>query len=187
VCSLTFARPATRTPTVGSPSSWLVMDQETGSDPRACWRAALLHPPRRKDCLGRWPEDLIQHLPPPKDLPPASTPRRSALPSSRPRCRQPALLQVNPEYLACLLALPVLERERLLGVIGRSQRPALFQRSGVPWSTGPAISTSSLLGFAATEKTELNDPDWTVGIKARPRPEWWLLAGRCAARAGEPR
>src|SRR6266404_1015894 len=63
------------------------------------------------------PEDLIQHLPPPKDLPPGIDPPRPISVTFIPASvfDNPALLQVNPEYLACLLSLPLLERERLLG------------------------------------------------------------------------
>ena len=49
----------------------------------------------------------------------------------------PALLQVNPEYLALLLSLPLLERERLLGGNWKIRPAAGLSLSG----SGAALST----------------------------------------------
>src|SRR6266849_2980154 len=75
------------------------------------------------------PEDLIQHLPPPETLPPGVDPPQPISVTFIPASvfDNPALLQVNPEYLAWLLALPLLESERLLGSISSG--------NGVPSST----------------------------------------------------
>jgi len=75
----------------------------------------------------------------------------------------------------------VLERERLLG--GNWKDPAggraLFQSGvGVPAvARSRRISTSSLLGLAATEKTELKRPGLDRRHQARPRSDggYWLL------------
>jgi len=92
----------------------------------------------------------------------------------------PALLQVNPEYLAWLLSLPLLERERLLGGNWKI-RPAAGLYFKREWCAVADLAPADLdvvryWDLAATEKTELNDPDWTVGIKLGPRQERRLLA-----------
>src|SRR6516225_9150776 len=59
------------------------------------------------------PEDLLQYLPQPEDLPPGFDPPRPISVTFIPATvfDNPALLRVNPEYLAWLLSLPTLERE----------------------------------------------------------------------------
>src|SRR5439155_111492 len=81
----------------------------------------------------------------------------------------PALLRVNPDYLAWLLSLPLLERERLLGGNWKI-RPAAglyFKREwcAVVDQIPADLDIVRYWDLAATEKTELNDPDWTVGVK----------------------
>src|SRR6202030_4112017 len=81
----------------------------------------------------------------------------------------PALLQVSPEYLAWLLSLPRLERERLLNGNWKI-RPAAglyFKREwcAVADEVPADLDVVRYWDLAATEKTEFNDPDWTVGIK----------------------
>jgi Terminase large subunit, T4likevirus-type, N-terminal len=63
------------------------------------------------------PEELMQHLPRPEDLPPGLDPPRPISVTFIPATvlDNPALLRVNPEYFTWLLSLPLLERERLLG------------------------------------------------------------------------
>jgi len=58
------------------------------------------------------PEDLLQYLPRPEDLPPGFDLPRPISVTFIPATvfDNPALLQVNPEYLAWLLSLPLLER-----------------------------------------------------------------------------
>jgi len=93
----------------------------------------------------------------------------------------PALLRVNPEYFTWLLSLPLLERERLLGGNWKI-RPAAglyFKREWCPvLDAVPAdLDVIRYWDLAATEKTEFNDPDWTVGIKLGRDREggYWLL------------
>ena len=81
----------------------------------------------------------------------------------------PILLRANPEYYAWLLSLPTLERERLLGGNWKI-RPAAglyFKREwcAIVDEVPADLDTVRYWDLAATEKTELNDPDWTVGIK----------------------
>ncbi len=129
------------------------------------------------------PEDLMQHLPPPEDLPPGVDPPRPISVTFIPASvfDNPALLRVNPEYLAWLLSLPLLESERLLGGNWKI-RPAAglyFKREwcAVVDQVPADLDIVRYWDLAATEKTELNDPDWTVGIKLdRDRNgSYWLL------------
>jgi len=93
----------------------------------------------------------------------------------------PALLRVNPEYPAWLLSMPLLERERLLSGNWKI-RPAAGLYFRREWCAvadqAPAdLDIVRYWDLAATEKTELNDPDWTIGIKlGRDRNGgFWLL------------
>ena len=93
----------------------------------------------------------------------------------------PALLRVNPEYLAWLLSLPTLERERLLGGNWKI-RPAAglyFKREwcAVVDAIPAELDVVRYWDLAATEKTEFNDPDWTAGIKLGRDNNggYWLL------------
>lgn len=79
------------------------------------------------------------------------------------------LLKIDPGYLANLRALPLVERERLLGGNWRI-RPAaglLFRRSWVEVVDAvPAnLRTVRYWDLAATEKTDANDPDYTASVK----------------------
>ena len=93
----------------------------------------------------------------------------------------PALLRVNPDYLVWLQSLPLLERERLL--LGNWKiRPAAglyFKREwcAVVDEVPTDLDVVRYWDLAATEKTALNDPDWTVGVKlGRDRGGgYWLL------------
>jgi len=129
------------------------------------------------------PEDLIQHLPRPEALPPGVDPPRPISVTFIPASvfDNPALLQVNPEYFAWLLSLPLLERERLLGGNWKI-RPAAGLYFKREWCALVDAVPSDLdivryWDLAATEKTELNDPDWTVGIKLGRDQNggYWLL------------
>jgi predicted phage terminase large subunit-like protein len=82
----------------------------------------------------------------------------------------PALMKADPGYLANLRALPLVEQQRLLGGNWKI-RPSsgmYFKRSwceivdAVPAS---AIKRVRYWDLAATEKTQDNDPDWTVGVR----------------------
>jgi predicted phage terminase large subunit-like protein len=129
------------------------------------------------------PEDLLQHLPRPEDLPPGFELPRPISVTFIPATvfDNPALLKVNPEYLAWLLSLPLLERERLLGGNWKI-RPAAGLYFKREWCAvvdeAPAdLDVVRYWDLAATEKTEFNDPDWTVGIQLGRDKDggFWLL------------
>jgi predicted phage terminase large subunit-like protein len=136
-------------------------------------------------------EELRPHLPKPEDLPPGT-------PAPEPKSvtfipakltDNPALLSVNPEYLVNLQALPLVERERLLGGNWKI-RPAAglyFQRSWCPFiETAPAgLTKVRYWDLAGTEKTENNDPDWTVGVLAgKDRDGFYYILDVIRARVG---
>jgi predicted phage terminase large subunit-like protein len=79
------------------------------------------------------------------------------------------LLKKNPEYLANLKALGAVDQARLLGGNWKI-RPAAglyFRREWCPVvDAAPAeMEIVRYWDLAATEKTDNNDPDWTVGVK----------------------
>jgi predicted phage terminase large subunit-like protein len=94
------------------------------------------------------PEDLIGYLPPLHDLSPGAEPPQPISVTFIPAkvSDNPALLQVNPQYLAWLDSLPLLERERLLKGNWKI-RPAAGLYFKREWCTiveqAPAISMSS--------------------------------------------
>jgi len=129
------------------------------------------------------PEDLLQHVPRPEDLPPGfELPRPISvtfIPASV--FDNHALLQVNPQYVSWLRSLPLFECERLLRGNWKI-RPAAGLYFKREWCTvvdeiPPDLKVVRYWDLAATEKTEFNDPDWTVGIKlGRDRNGgYWLL------------
>src|SRR5712675_1931181 len=129
------------------------------------------------------PEELVQYLPQPEDLPPSIEPPRPISVTFIPATvfNNPILLRANPEYYAWLLSLPTLERERLLGGNWRI-RPAAglyFRREwcAIVDEVPADIDSVRYWDLAATEKTERNDPDWTVGIKLGRDKNggYWLL------------
>jgi predicted phage terminase large subunit-like protein len=79
------------------------------------------------------------------------------------------LLRVDPGYLAKLKAMNRVERERLLGGNWKIRAVAglLFQRTWCETVDVAPADTRWVRGWdlAATERTPMNDPDWTVGIK----------------------
>lgn len=80
-----------------------------------------------------------------------------------------ALMAADPGYMANLLALPKVERERLLGGNWKIRAAAglLFKRSWVRVVDAPPTDLRIVRGWdlAGTPKTEGNDPDWTAGTK----------------------
>lgn len=79
------------------------------------------------------------------------------------------LMQKDPGYLANLMALPVVEKARLLNGNWKI-RPAAglyFRREwcGMVDALPVDLEMVRYWDLAATEKTEGNDPDWTVGWK----------------------
>jgi predicted phage terminase large subunit-like protein len=129
------------------------------------------------------PEALMQQTMRSEDLPPGVDPPQPISVTFIPArvFDNPALLRVNPEYLAWLLSLPLLERERLLGGNWKIRPSAglYFKREwcAVADAAPADLDIVRYWDLAATEKTELNDPDWTVGIKlGRDRKgSFWLL------------
>lgn len=83
----------------------------------------------------------------------------------------PALLRGDPSYLAKLLALPTLERERLLKGNWKIKPSAglFFRRTWVEQVEEYQLPKDLLLArgwdLAGTPKTQSNDPDWTCGTK----------------------
>jgi predicted phage terminase large subunit-like protein len=129
------------------------------------------------------PEDLMQHLPRPEDLPPGIELPRPISVTFIPATvfDNPILLRVNPEYYAWLSSLPLLERERLLSGNWKI-RPSAGLYLKREWCAVvdevPAdLEVVRYWDLAATEKTEFNDPDWTVGIKLGRDKNggYWLL------------
>jgi len=94
--------------------------------------------------------------------------------------------------LAAIKALPLLERERLLGGNWKI-RPAAglyFKREwcAVVDQVPADLEVVRYWDLAATEKTELNDPDWTVGVKLGrddKRGYWLLDVVRARANPGD--
>lgn len=87
----------------------------------------------------------------------------------------PALMSADPGYMASLMALPTVERERLLGGNWKI-RPAAglyFQRHWVQVIDTLPNDMRMVRGWdlAGTLKTETNDPDWTTGTKMGLTPD----------------
>jgi predicted phage terminase large subunit-like protein len=129
------------------------------------------------------PDDLMQYLPRLEDLPPGVDPPSPISVTFIPATvfDNPALMRVNPEYFSWLLSLPLLERERLLGGNWKI-RPTAGLYFKKEWCSVvdevPAdLEIVRYWDLAATEKTEFNDPDWTVGIKLGRDKNggFWLL------------
>ena len=84
------------------------------------------------------------------------------------------LMAADPGYLATLMSLPTVERERLLGGNWKI-RPAaglLFKRAWCQVVDAVPAGTRFVRGWdlASTVKTEQNDPDWTAGTKIGRTP-----------------
>lgn len=81
----------------------------------------------------------------------------------------PALLDADPGYRANLLALPTVERERLLAGNWKIRPSAglYFQRAWCDLvdAVPAGLKLVRYWDLAATPKTDSNDPDWTVGVK----------------------
>lgn len=79
------------------------------------------------------------------------------------------LIEADPGYIANLMALPLVDRERLLGGNWKIRPKAglYFKRHWVQVVDAAPAGLQWLRGWdlAATEKTDGNDPDWTVGVK----------------------
>jgi predicted phage terminase large subunit-like protein len=83
----------------------------------------------------------------------------------------PALLAANPEYLANLKALPLVERQRLLfgdwhiTATGNTFRREWFANRILAIPPAHFEKVVRYWDLAATAETGKNDPDWTVGVK----------------------
>ena len=140
------------------------------------------------------PEELMEDLLRGQELPPGIDPPMPMSVTFIPATvsDNPALLRVNPEYLAWLLSLPTLERERLLAGNWKI-RPAAGLYFKREWCAvvdeAPAdLDIVRYWDLAATEKTEFNDPDWTIGVKLgrdRSRGYWLLDVVRARANPGD--
>lgn len=86
-----------------------------------------------------------------------------------------ALMAADPGYMANLMALPTVERERLLGGNWKI-RPAAglyFRREWCAVVDAVPYNIRWVRGWdlAGTPKTESNDPDWTCGTKIGKTPD----------------
>jgi hypothetical protein len=184
-CGPTSVRLATRMPTAGSPTFW-----RGGSTRRAGCRSPSA-PGVLRYCVRDtekilWadkPEELMRDLPRREDLPPGIDPPRPISVTFVPATvfDNPAVLQINPEYYTWLLALPTLERERLLYGNWKIRPTAglYFKREwcAIVDDVPADLDVVRYWDLAATEKTDFNDPDWTVGVKlGRDRNGgYWVL------------
>lgn len=170
--SMCGVRPYIRATTNPDADSWVAdfiawwIDQETGYPiPQ---RSGVLRWFVRVGDTIKWadaPEDLQGYKDPGGDtIPPKSVTFISAKLTDN-----KALMSADPGYMASLMALPTVERERLLGGNWKI-RPAAglyFQRSWCEIVEAVPANLTIVRGwdFAATPKTESNDPDWTAGTK----------------------
>ena len=98
-----------------------------------------------------------------------------------------ALMAADPGYMANLMALPTVERERLLGGNWKIRAAAglFFQRAWCPIVDAAPADIRWMRGWdlAATPKTESNDPDWTTGTKIGATPDGrFFIAHHCRDR-----
>jgi len=160
---------------VASFISWWI-DQETG-----------LAIPERSGVL-RWfvrvgdtiiwgdsPDDLTQYTMPDENGDPQPIPAKSVTFVSASLTDNKALMAADPGYMASLLALPTVERERLLGGNWKI-RPAAglyFQRHWTQVVDAVPSDLRIVRGWdlAGTPKIESNDPDWTCGTKMGVTPD----------------
>lgn len=92
-----------------------------------------------------------------------------------------ALMAADPSYMASLMALPTVERERLMGGNWKI-RPAAgmyFQREWVEVVDAAPADIQWVRGWdlASTPKTEANDPDSTSGTKVGVTPDGRYFVG----------
>jgi predicted phage terminase large subunit-like protein len=87
----------------------------------------------------------------------------------------PALMKEDPGYIANLMALSTVERERLLHGNWKIRPTAglMFQRSWCEVVDAIPAGTKFVRGWdlGATRKTDQNDPDFTVGVKVGKMPD----------------
>ena len=97
----------------------------------------------------------------------------------------------TPNIYSWLLSLPLLERERLLGNWKIRPNAGLYFKRELCTVIDQVPADLEVVRYwdlAATEKTEFNDPDWTVGIQLgrdRNRGYWFLDMVRARANPGD--
>lgn len=115
------------------------------------------------------PEDLAHFTQDDEDGNPQPIPPKSVTFIAASLRDNKALMAANPEYLASLMALPTVDRERLLGGNWKIRPSAglYFKREWVETVNAAPAGLRAVRGWdlAATPKTASNDPDWTTGTK----------------------
>jgi predicted phage terminase large subunit-like protein len=100
------------------------------------------------------------------------------------------LMRADPGYRANLLALPRVERERLLGGNWkvRPSAGAYFQRKWCQVIDAVPVGTRFVRGWdlAATAKTEGNDPDWTAATRIGRMPNGRFVVAHHFRMRGTP-
>jgi len=163
--------------------SWWI-DPESGH-PIPEWAGVLRYFVRiaEKIVWADRPEELMEDLLRGQELPPGIDPPLADERHLRPGdgVRQSGAAAGQPGISRLVLSLPTLERERLLAGNWKI-RPAAGLYFKGEWCAvvdeAPAdLDIVRYWDLAATEKTEFNDPDWTVGVKlGRDRSGgYWLL------------
>ena len=189
--SMCGVRPYIRATTNPDADSWVAqfvewwIDQDTG------------YPISERSGVLRWfvrlgdkiiwagsPDELAQH----KDLDGNRIPPKSATFIAAKLTDNKMLMEADPGYMANLMALPTVERERLLGGNWKI-RPAAgmyFQRSWCEVIDAAPAGIKEVRGwdFAATKKTESNDPDWTSGTKIGELNGHYYVTHNVTAREG---
>lgn len=120
-------------------------------------------------------EDLAHHTMPDENGEPRPIPPKSVTFIPSKLTDNKALMAADPGYMANLLALDRVERERLLGGNWKI-RPAAglyFRREWVQVVDAVPNNMRIVRGWdlAGTPKTEANDPDWTCGTKIGATPD----------------
>lgn len=186
--SMSGVKPYIRTTCNPDADSWVAefiawwIDQDTGL-PIPSRAGVLRWFVRIGDAIiwGSTPEELAHYTAPNEDGIEAPIPPKSVTFIPAKLSDNRALMAADPSYLASLMALPTVERERLLGGNWKI-RPAaglLFQRgwcrvvdtvpAGVRWMRG--------WDLASTPKIEGNDPDATAGTKIGKLPDGSYIVG----------
>lgn len=128
------------------------------------------------------PQDLADHKAPDEDGNMIPIPPKSVTFISAKLQDNKALMKADPNYIANLMALSTVERERLLGGNWKIRAAAglLFRREWVEFIDPEEVPHSVIAvrgwDLAATPKEESNDPDWTAGTKiAKDREDTYYV------------
>ena len=187
--SMSGVRPYIRATTNPDADSWVStfiewwIDQETGLPIPE--RSGVLRWFVRVGDVIHWagsPEELEEH----KDAEGASIPPKSVTFIASKLTDNKRLMDADPGYMASLMALPTVERERLLEGNWKI-RPAAglyFQRAWCEVVDAVPANLRIVRGWdlAATRKTESNDPDFTSGTKVGKSPDgiFYVMDNRSA-------